>query len=204
MKEKGKRKIKIAFSMDPDLYEVFEKHIDENLYDKSKVIERIFTQIWINEACKNHNREIDLWIIENKPDVIVYAHRSSSFYLTKGPKNLLSDYRNIELDSLERLAKISENLIFIGALPEGIPNSIFQQQVTPSPLSQINLQENIYWRNKQDSQIYRYVDLVELFCTKEKCPVKIGTNFLYSDSAHASSYGASLIRRPIELYLNES
>ena len=41
MKEKGKRKIKIYFSMDPDLYEVFEKHIDENLYDKSKVIEKL-------------------------------------------------------------------------------------------------------------------------------------------------------------------
>ena len=41
MKEKGKRKIKIYFSMDPDLYKVFEKHIDENLYDKSKVIEKL-------------------------------------------------------------------------------------------------------------------------------------------------------------------
>jgi metal-responsive CopG/Arc/MetJ family transcriptional regulator len=48
MKEKTKRKIKIYFSMDPDLYEKFEKHIDENLLDKSKVIEKL-----IDEYMKN-------------------------------------------------------------------------------------------------------------------------------------------------------
>ena len=44
MKEKSKRKIKIYFSMDPDLYEVFEKHIDDNPYDKSKVIEKLIAE----------------------------------------------------------------------------------------------------------------------------------------------------------------
>jgi peptidoglycan/LPS O-acetylase OafA/YrhL len=170
---------------------------------KPKVIGKIFNEVWINEACKNHNRKIDRWIIENEPDVIVYAHRSSNFYLKRDSKNLLSTYRNIELESLERLAKMSEKLILIGALPEGIPNSIFQQLVMPSPLSLINLQENTYWRDRQDSQIYRYIDLVELFCTKEKCPVKIGTNFLYSDSVHASKFGASLINKSLRIYLNE-
>jgi hypothetical protein len=41
---KSKRKIKIYFSMDPDLHEVFEKHIDANLYDKSKLIERLIEE----------------------------------------------------------------------------------------------------------------------------------------------------------------
>lgn len=44
MKEKYKRKIKIYFSMDPDLYELFEKHIDQNLLDKSKVIEKLIEE----------------------------------------------------------------------------------------------------------------------------------------------------------------
>lgn len=48
MKVKSKRKIKIYFSMYPDLYEKFEKHIDENLLDKSKVIEKL-----IDEYMKN-------------------------------------------------------------------------------------------------------------------------------------------------------
>lgn len=48
MKAKTKRKIKIYFSMDPDLYETFENHIDENLLDKSKVIEKL-----IDEYMKN-------------------------------------------------------------------------------------------------------------------------------------------------------
>ena len=30
--------------MDPDLHEVFEKHIDANLYDKSKLIERLIEE----------------------------------------------------------------------------------------------------------------------------------------------------------------
>lgn len=41
MKTKTKRKLKIYFSMNPDLYELFEKHIEENLLDKSKVIEKL-------------------------------------------------------------------------------------------------------------------------------------------------------------------
>jgi metal-responsive CopG/Arc/MetJ family transcriptional regulator len=49
MKNKIKRKIKIYFSMNPDLYESFEKHIDKNLLDKSKVIEKL-----IEEYMKNN------------------------------------------------------------------------------------------------------------------------------------------------------
>lgn len=49
MKEKSKRKIKIYFSMDPELYEVFEKHIDDNLYDKSKVIEKLIEEYMKNK-----------------------------------------------------------------------------------------------------------------------------------------------------------
>ena len=44
MKNKVKRKLKIYFSMDADLYQIFEKHIDENLLDKSKVIERLIDE----------------------------------------------------------------------------------------------------------------------------------------------------------------
>ena len=49
MKEKEKRKLKIYFSMDPDLYEVFEKHIDQNLLDKSKVIEKLIEEYMKNK-----------------------------------------------------------------------------------------------------------------------------------------------------------
>jgi hypothetical protein len=44
MKTKTKKKLKIYFSMDPDLYELFEKHIDQNLLDKSKVIEKLIEE----------------------------------------------------------------------------------------------------------------------------------------------------------------
>ena len=44
MKEKAKRKIKIYFSMDPDLYELFDKHIDKNLLDKSKAMEKLIEE----------------------------------------------------------------------------------------------------------------------------------------------------------------
>lgn len=48
MKIKTKRKIKIYFSMNPDLYIIFEKYINDNLLDKSKVIEKL-----IEEYIKN-------------------------------------------------------------------------------------------------------------------------------------------------------
>jgi hypothetical protein len=44
MKEKTKKKLKVYFSMNPDLHEIFEKHIDKNLLDKSKVIENLIDE----------------------------------------------------------------------------------------------------------------------------------------------------------------
>ena len=38
---KNKRKIKIYFSMDPDLHNEFDGHIDKHLLDKSRVIENL-------------------------------------------------------------------------------------------------------------------------------------------------------------------
>jgi hypothetical protein len=35
--------------MDPDLYEIFEKHIDQNLLDKSKVIEKLIEEYMKNK-----------------------------------------------------------------------------------------------------------------------------------------------------------
>ncbi len=49
MKEKNKRKIKIYFSMDPDLYKEFEEHIDSNLMDKSKVIENLIKEYMVKQ-----------------------------------------------------------------------------------------------------------------------------------------------------------
>ena len=36
-----KRKVKAFFTIDPDLYKEFEKHIEDNLLDKSKLIESL-------------------------------------------------------------------------------------------------------------------------------------------------------------------
>lgn len=36
---KNKRKVKVFFTMDTEINEEFEKHIEENLLDKSKLIE---------------------------------------------------------------------------------------------------------------------------------------------------------------------
>lgn len=46
---KNKRKLKIYFSINPDLYEIFEKHIDQNLLDKSKVIEKLIEEYMKNK-----------------------------------------------------------------------------------------------------------------------------------------------------------
>jgi len=48
MKEKTKRKVKIYFSMDPELSKKFDDFLDKSLMDKSKVIEKL-----IEEYIKN-------------------------------------------------------------------------------------------------------------------------------------------------------
>jgi metal-responsive CopG/Arc/MetJ family transcriptional regulator len=40
-KKEKKKKVRVYFSMDSELYDIFENHIDKNLLDQSKVIEKL-------------------------------------------------------------------------------------------------------------------------------------------------------------------
>lgn len=44
---KGKRKVKVFFTIDPDLYQEFEKLIEEKLLDKSKLIEYLIREYMV-------------------------------------------------------------------------------------------------------------------------------------------------------------
>jgi hypothetical protein len=46
------RKVKVFFTIDPDLYSEFEKHIDDKLLDKSKLIEFLIREYMNNEKSK--------------------------------------------------------------------------------------------------------------------------------------------------------
>jgi metal-responsive CopG/Arc/MetJ family transcriptional regulator len=50
---KNKRKVKVFFTIDPDLYTEFEKHIDDKLLDKSKLIEFLIREYMNNETKKS-------------------------------------------------------------------------------------------------------------------------------------------------------
>ncbi len=52
---KNKRKVKVFFTIDPDLYTEFEKHIDDKLLDKSKLIEFL-----IREYMNNENKKVSV------------------------------------------------------------------------------------------------------------------------------------------------
>jgi len=41
---KSKRKVKVFFTIDPDLYTELENHIENNLLDKSKLIEHLIKE----------------------------------------------------------------------------------------------------------------------------------------------------------------
>ena len=49
---KNKRKVKVFFTIDPDLYIEFEKHIDDKLLDKSKLIEFLIREYMNNQKNK--------------------------------------------------------------------------------------------------------------------------------------------------------
>lgn len=48
-KKNKKRKIKIYFSMDPELSKNFDEFLDKNLMDKSKVIEKLIEEYMKNK-----------------------------------------------------------------------------------------------------------------------------------------------------------
>jgi hypothetical protein len=56
---KNKRKVKVFFTIDPDLYEQFEKHIDDKLLDKSKLIEFLIRE-YMNNKNQNDSNEKNL------------------------------------------------------------------------------------------------------------------------------------------------
>jgi len=66
MKEKlkAKKKLKVYFSMDPDSHELFEKHIDENVLDKSKLIEKLIEEYMKKKCC-----EITTFIIKKNINI---------------------------------------------------------------------------------------------------------------------------------------
>jgi len=41
---KSKRKVKVFFTIDPDIHQEFDKHIEEKLLDKSKLIEHLIKE----------------------------------------------------------------------------------------------------------------------------------------------------------------
>ena len=47
---KNKRKVKVFFTIDPDLHTEFDKHIDEKLLDKSKLIESLIKDYMTKKA----------------------------------------------------------------------------------------------------------------------------------------------------------
>ncbi len=49
---KNKKKVKVFFTIEPDLYIEFEKHIDDKLLDKSKLIEFLIRE-YMNENKKS-------------------------------------------------------------------------------------------------------------------------------------------------------
>jgi metal-responsive CopG/Arc/MetJ family transcriptional regulator len=49
---KNKRKVKVFFTIDPDLYTEFERHIDNKLLDKSKLIEFLIREYMNNNETK--------------------------------------------------------------------------------------------------------------------------------------------------------
>ena len=44
---KNKRKVKVFFTINPDLFTEFETHIDNNLLDRSKLIEHLINEYMI-------------------------------------------------------------------------------------------------------------------------------------------------------------
>lgn len=50
-KKEKKKKIRVYFSMDSEIYAIFEKYVNDNLLDQSKVIEKL-----IEDYLKNNNK----------------------------------------------------------------------------------------------------------------------------------------------------
>ena len=55
IKKEKKKKIRVFFTMDSDIYDMFENHIDKNLLEQSKVIEKLIEDFLKNNINNGTN-----------------------------------------------------------------------------------------------------------------------------------------------------
>lgn len=175
----------------------------------AKKYEGLFTNYkekWANnkQTCLDHNRDISKFISTQRPSVVYLSqHTVDKIYYQ--PQISISDYRSLELISIESLNKISNRLIVIGPPPllkdtqviaQGTLFKIFgsHKKLNIGEIQPEYVKEDEYFVEQLLALGISYKSLQETFCPNSTCEIFKNGKWLYFDPSHLSRYGATFLK----------
>jgi len=151
------------------------------------------------QTCFDHNEDIVQFIYQNKPEkVFLSQHIVNNGYSNLGISKI--DLRDLRVENIIELAKITEELIVIGASPLLRSDQIVASQTLfkvfgdTSSIRVANLDPDFisddeYMRKSLEKHRVNYFSLKPIFCEQLYCKV-FENGWLYIDTSHISTLGA--------------
>jgi len=168
------------------------------------------------QSCFEHNDSITGWLKTHPKAIVFISQRSTSIRPSKISE---ADYRNIVINNLLYLKRLSARLIVIGPNPE-FPDAskffkgglvIWQKAYIPPksfPTSSMiaePVRDNSVYLSRLPSEGIGYIDSIVPFCNRKACTRWYQSVWLYTDHDHLSVYGAErlkpFVRQQIALHL---
>lgn len=156
------------------------------------------------QTCFDHNRDIISFITKYKPHV-VYLSQHTIDKVNFEPQISIQDYRDLVLQEIASLARITPNLVVIGPPPllpadlkiaEGTLFKIFgsKMNIESKRVHPEYFKEDEFLKMHLADIGVTYRSLREVFCSNLECTTFKNGKWLYFDSSHLSVEGASYLK----------
>jgi peptidoglycan/LPS O-acetylase OafA/YrhL len=146
---------------------------------------------YLTPDCLKHNQSILNFVLDSKPTVVIYAHRSSSIMVSPNNSKSRTHYNEMVLKNLKVLMKKNTEVIHVGSGPELLPivTRVQDWKNSKSTFSDIPFKDNSFWENNKVTDYY--LNTLNIFCPKKVCSNNSVKGWLFHDADHLSEMGAN-------------
>lgn len=150
-----------------------------------------FSYPHLTPDCIRHNQSILNFIQKSKPNVVIYANRSSSVMVFPNNFTSRTQYKEMIATNLKVLMKENIDIIHIGSTPELLPpRTVLQDGFRNKVIfSKIPFEDNSFWKSNRISNYY--LDTLDIFCPEKVCRNNSSEGWLFHDGDHLSELGAN-------------
>lgn len=166
----------------------------EFILDKSR-LDTKYTYTGLSPECLQHNARIMKFVETQDPKIVVYAHHSSTGFITPETAKSRESLRNVLLSNLLELEKVAPKILVIGANPELLSGSSgldsflnFRGEWSNAPF-----EDNLFWKAHLSHTSIKYTDVVRIFCPNRECRNRQDGVWLFQDKDHLSLAGSMML-----------